>query len=77
MIVLIISYMVEFGKRCVTPFAGGFVYGRGIPHRRELKPPSAQGTREGYPYHGRIGSPSASVHGRGTLHGYPGPRAST
>jgi len=31
-----------------------------------------QDTREGYPYHGPARTTSAFVHGRGTLHGYPG-----
>jgi len=32
-----------------------------------------QGTREGYPYHGRLdGFASALVHGRGAPCGYPG-----
>jgi hypothetical protein len=32
-----------------------------------------QGTREGYPYHGPMGWANRFVHGRGILHGYPGP----
>ncbi len=39
-----------------------------------LKPdPFPQGTRKGYPYHGRWDRiAGAFVHGRGTLYGYPG-----
>ncbi len=44
-------------------------------HARTISSPptqdSPQGTREGYPYHGRDVAPGAFVHGRGTLYGYP------
>ncbi len=69
-----------------VPLTGTLGRGRGweirpsvkwIGHKAQyisLKPdPFPQGTRKGYPYHGRWDRiAGAFVHGRGTLDGYPG-----